>query len=50
MFTISNKVFECDRYKKLYEREKRKTEELERQVKELRDLLINSMDVLKVKS
>lgn len=46
---VSSKIFECDRYKKLYEEEKKKNEELERQIKKLHELLLGSMEIIKEK-
>lgn len=43
---VSNKMFECDKYKKLYLEEKKKVEELERRLQEMSELLTTSLEVL----
>ena len=47
MFVVSNKVFECDKYKKLYLEQKKENEELQRRLQEMSELLTNSLELLK---
>lgn len=50
MFMVSNRMFECDRYKKLYEEEKKKNEELLKEIEKLNKIITDSIKTLNLKN